>query len=204
MEKLIKEINILVNQGYKIVIVPGGGELVDKIREFSRIYRISDSLAHWMAIMAMDINGMFISVINNKSKPVKSVRGCVQALNSRQVPVFLPYRLLKKRDELPKSWEVTSDSISLNIAHILKAKYHILLKDIDGLYNNFIKRGKIIEKITAQKLERRKKRNCVDNYLAKLLLKYNRETFLLSGLYPKRIKNVLEGNRTRGTIISPH
>lgn len=46
------EINGLTRKGYKIVIVPGGGEVVECIRKIYKEYKLSDRAAHWMAIKA--------------------------------------------------------------------------------------------------------------------------------------------------------
>ena len=41
----------------KIILIPGGGLIVNFIRNIYREFQFNDELAHWIAIFAMDFNG---------------------------------------------------------------------------------------------------------------------------------------------------
>lgn len=202
--EVCREINKLARRGYKIVIVAGGGELVDTIKRSCKKYSISDTMAHWMAIMAMDINAMFIADLEDNYKSVTSIKDCIRVIKSKHVPVLLVYKILRENDILPKSWNVTSDSISLYIAQICNSKFHILLKDVRGLYDYSNKKTRHIKEISAEELRKWEGKSCIDSYLPELLLRYNRETLVISGLYPERIKEILNSNKVCGTYITSH
>ncbi|MFH1507388.1 MAG: hypothetical protein ABIG46_03025 [Candidatus Omnitrophota bacterium] len=201
LRSICNELNWLKDQGYKIVIVPGGGELSDCVRRIYEEYKSSEEKAHWMAIRAMDINGMLVSELNNKFTCVTSISDCIKKLQNGLIPIFLSYNLLRKHDILPKSWDVTSDSISLYIAQLIKAKFHILLKDVNGVYIN-LKNKKLINRIHVTELRTLRRNSCVDKYLPTLLLRFGKYTHVISGLHPARIERVLTGQECRGTIIT--
>ncbi len=183
-----------------IVVVPGGGRLADVVRSLNKEFRISDSAAHWMAIKAMDINGILISDLNKRMKPVKSRKECFQTLEQSKIPVFLTYEILKKRDPLPKSWNVTSDSISLYLAETLNSDMHILLKDVDGIYRNIEGKKTLLKEVDVKRLKSMKN-TCVDSYFPKLISAYKRESYVISGFHPERVKKVLNNEKVIGTKI---
>ncbi|MBM3712284.1 MAG: hypothetical protein FJW56_02420 [Actinobacteria bacterium] len=197
---LCKKIENLLEKDYKIVVIPGGGELADKIREIYNKHKIPDDLAHWMAILCMDINGIYVSGINKKFVTVESMRKCKSELNRGNVPVFLTFNFLREKDDLPKSWDVTSDSISLYVSRLLGANL-ILLKDVDGLYKNLKDKKKIIEMLSVKDLLKSKGMMCVDKYFPKLLSKYKMDAWVISGFHPERLEKLLKTKTTVGTCI---
>lgn len=199
---ICREIAGLAREGYKIVILPGGGALADAVRSLSMEYRAPDSLAHWMAIAAMGINGMLIAGLNKSFVSVTSVKDCMKALNDKRVPVFLAYRLLKRDNPLPQSWSVTSDSIALYLSHALKAEHNILVKSFRGIYSG-PGRKKVISKIRASELIKRKYGDCVDEYLPELSVKYGRDTHIVAASCPGGIEDVLSKRKAAGTVIVP-
>ncbi|MDP8234256.1 MAG: hypothetical protein P9M06_05595 [Candidatus Saelkia tenebricola] len=198
LSKLCKIIYKLSKE-YKIIVIPGGGGLADHIRILQRKFEFSDNKSHWMAIMAMDINGMLISEENKNFELVRTIPECKRSLNKKNIPIFLPYNFLKKINSLPENWEVTSDSIALVISHFLDTDYIILLKDVNGIYGSLTKK-KIIKEVSLSKIKHLKS-TCIDSYLPSLVKKYKREVYIVSGLYPERIKKILKGEKTLYTKV---
>jgi len=190
---------IILSGKYRVIVVLGGGGIADVVRGLYNEFHICQSTAHWMAISAMDINGMLFAGINKKLKAVETILEYKGAASKGYVPVILPYRLLKKTDSLPRSWEVTSDSIALFISHILNIDYVILLKDVPGIYKNNNKKS-IISGITAKKLKGLKQ-SCTDSYLPKLAERYKKDIYIASGLHPGRIMDILDGKAGISTRI---
>jgi len=190
---------IILSSKYRVIVVLGGGDIANVVRELYNEFHIRQSTAHWMAISTMDINGMLFAGMNRKFKTVGTVFECKSMVNRGYVPVMLPYRLLKKADSLPRSWEVTSDSIALFISHILDTDYVILLKDVPGIYKNNDKKS-IISGITAGKLKDLKQ-SCTDSYLPNLVERYKKDIYISSGLHPERMMNILDGEACVSTRI---
>ncbi|TIT24935.1 MAG: hypothetical protein E5W78_22230, partial [Mesorhizobium sp.] len=90
-----------------IVIVPGGGQFADQVRE-SQIYMdFSDAAAHAMAILAMEQFGQVILDRHERLVPARSLDEMVRALDEGKVPVWLPSSLALPAPDIPASWDMT-------------------------------------------------------------------------------------------------
>src|SRR5688500_9081954 len=112
----------------RLLIVPGGGPFADTVRDVDRQHRLSNSAAHWMAVLAMDQYAHLITSRMPSSVVVDCERGIADALAAILVPVLAPSRWLRAADPLPHSWDVTSDSIAAWVAGALDAKRLVLVK----------------------------------------------------------------------------
>jgi aspartokinase-like uncharacterized kinase len=111
-----------------LVVVPGGGSLADEVRRVDRRFRLGDSTAHWMAILAMDQYGYLLAHLGPGAALVRSRR----ELAPGRLNVLAPSAWLLRADPLPHSWDVTSDSIAAWIARSLRARRLMLVKHEDG------------------------------------------------------------------------
>ena len=59
-ESTLSQFKSLINDDIlqKVIIIPGGGSRADFIRSMDDKLSIGDDLAHWMAIYAMNYNGV--------------------------------------------------------------------------------------------------------------------------------------------------
>jgi aspartokinase-like uncharacterized kinase len=115
-----------------LVVLPGGGPFADQVRAFDREHRISADAAHWMAILAMDQYAFALADLIQGARVVDDWNGIQTALAANQIPVLAPSRWLRAADELPHSWEVTSDSLSAYLATLLGAEQLVLIKPVSG------------------------------------------------------------------------
>jgi len=121
-------IKVIKDSKRPCLIVPGGGAGADLIRT----QNLSDQAAHWMAILAMEQYGWYLSEFGISVQQPHSY--------SLMIPtdqrILLPYQYLREVDSLPDalphSWDVTSDSISLFFAHRLSLPL-LILKSIDRI-----------------------------------------------------------------------
>jgi 5-(aminomethyl)-3-furanmethanol phosphate kinase len=186
-----------------LVVVPGGGEFADIVREADRQFSLSPPIAHRMAILGMDQYGMLLSDLIPNSLVFDSVDS-VAALPLGKLAILLPSKLMLKDDPLENSWDVTSDSIAAYIAIRLGANQLLLVTDVDGIYSNnpkLNKAAKLIEKISPNQLLAMKNRTSVDLNLPKLLMKSNLRSIVINGFYPERIESALDGKKTVCTEI---
>jgi hypothetical protein len=110
-----------------------------------------------------------------------------------------------KNDSLEKSWNATSDSIAVHIANQANIKKVILVTDVDGIFTHNPKKhlnAQLICEISAKQLEAMKRRTSVDKFLPKLLSKMQIECFVVNGLFPERVENILGGLNAICTIIN--
>jgi len=191
----------------RLIVVPGGGSLANEVRRMDKEYNLTDSTAHFMAILAIDQNAYMINQFLEGSRVVFDPSDARRTTKGHQVAILAPFRLMLNRDPLPHSWNVTSDSIAAYIAKTVKAEKLILLKDVDGVYTEDPKKTKdanLIEKVTASELiDTMTKPTCIDKMLPKVL-RYSRvKAHIVNGLFPERLESILRGEPTRETLIMP-
>jgi 5-(aminomethyl)-3-furanmethanol phosphate kinase len=117
----------------RVVVLPGGGPFADVVREFERTHGLSESAAHWMAIVGMDQYAYAIADHTAGSRVVEDWSGIQRAHREGAVPVLAPSRWLRAADELPHSWTVTSDSLAAYLATLLGIEELVLVKPADGI-----------------------------------------------------------------------
>lgn len=202
LKKLCKELASLA-KNHRILIVPGGGKFADIVREFDKIYGLSNAVAHKMAILAMDQFGLFLSDITPNSYVSYSLKE-IKDSTSGMLPIFLPSKFMFRRDPLEHSWDVTSDSIAAYIAGLLHAKKLILVTNVDGIFTEDPKEdvnAKLIAELSAERLVSWNKRTGLDKTLPELLLKTRLNSYVVNGKYPGRIKAILENEKSIYTCI---
>ncbi|MFX1287347.1 MAG: hypothetical protein ACFFFY_02145, partial [Promethearchaeota archaeon] len=175
----------------KIILIAGGGSYANLIRKVDRKFKLGDNLSHWMAIYTMDINGRKIGKYFPRISKTRQFEDIKKA--QRIFTVFLPYRFLKESDELPHSWAVTSDSITLYLAHKLGISQCFLIKDVDGIIsiNNEVLIELTTEEFTKLKSnaklaslnldDEKKESKPIDPYLLKIIDKYKIPCIILNG-----------------------
>jgi len=203
LASLCQELSVLA-KAHGILIVPGGGEFADTVREFDKTYSLSNMVAHKMAILAMDQYGFFLSDITPNSYVSHSLEEISNSVKGT-LPIFLPSKLMFREEPLEHSWDVTSDTIAAYIAGLLHAEKLILVTDVDGIFSEDPKKNvdaKLIEELSAKKLLGWNKRTSVDKTLPKILLKANLDCYVVNGGYPERIKMILENKKTVCTHVT--
>jgi aspartokinase-like uncharacterized kinase len=177
-----------------VVIIPGGGNYANFIRILDKEIDLGDDRAHWMAIKAMEFLGKRSIKNYPEIEIIKEFDLLIKSPQNKKIVLFLPYEYLFKYDELPHSWNITSDSITLYLANKLKLQECFLIKDVDGILDN---QQKIIQNLTTSEYKdimKKKKYNSdeyfdkaikksqpIDSYLLTLIEKYNLPCFILNG-----------------------
>jgi hypothetical protein len=178
-----------------LVIVPGGGRFADQVRRADRRVGLSDSAAHWMAILAMDQYAHLLADLTPEAAVVRG-RGEIAA---GRVNVLAPSCWLRRADPLPHSWQVTSDSIAAWVAREVDARALILLKDVDGFFDRDPK-GKGGRARLLRRAARGRLRGIVDGYFARALGRAM-PCWILNGARPERVMRLMETGRTHGTQV---
>jgi aspartokinase-like uncharacterized kinase len=175
-EAIVREI---LRSDRRILLVPGGGQFADAVRQLNP----PEDTAHWMAIAGMDQFGWYI---HSFGIPVRDVLGVPE-----QPEVLLPYCVMKEADPLPHTWDITSDTISAWVAHILKADL-LLLKSVDGIISGNKMCTRISESISS---------DSVDPCLIPFVLDHSVRTTIINGKISSRLRAFLQGKKVRGSII---
>ena len=174
---------------FSVLIVPGGGIFADAVRKTDESFSLSADAAHWMAILGME---QYACYIQNKSCAVAidSIAGLPQG-----VSLLFPYRLLRDKDPLPHTWNVTSDTIA---AWVAKQTGAVLIKatDVDGIFRN----GKLVREISAASCIRNRA-SCIDFALPEFLLKNRMECLIVNGKFSDRVIQAVYGKPVLSTVV---
>ena len=172
-----------------IIIVPGGGIFADSIRNASKRYDIGEVASHWMATLAMEQYGYYL-IDKTGACGVNSIDDLPNG-----VSILLPYRLLKNRDELSHSWNVTSDTIAAWVANMISARL-IKVTDVDGVLVN----DTLVQEIGATDLLEMGT-TCVDIGLPEFIRANSMDCVVVNGHHPDRVVAAIEGDAVIGTYI---
>ena len=189
---------------HRIAAVPGGGRFADVVRELDERFHLQNTVAHNMAILAMDQYGIFLSSITPGSRTTCTLDEARQHSEAGLIPIFLPSRLMSQADPLPHSWEVTSDSITAYIAGELRSEKLVLVTDVDGIYTADPKdnpAAELIQKISVADLSTLAARTSVDRYLSEIIAKARLDCYVVNGRYPERVRAILKNELPRCTRI---
>ena len=168
--------------GRPVLIVPGGGKFADLVRRLD----VSEDAAHWMAIAGMEQFGWYIA-----SHGIPAISAV--ALPA-EVTVLLPYCALRQADPLPRSWDVTSDTIAAWVARELSADL-LLLKSVDGIHH----RHKLLARIEDPGLTS----DDVDPAFIRFLFAHNLPARVVNGRHDDRVRGALRDEAVIGTLVDP-
>ena len=112
----------------KVVIVPGGSLFADAVREAQQQSGVSDSVAHTLALIAMDQFGILLAGMNAGLVTASSELEIAERGWQHRAIVWLPSKMVLADEAVPKNWQVTSDSLSAWLANKISAEQLILVK----------------------------------------------------------------------------
>ncbi|HTU90879.1 MAG TPA: hypothetical protein VMF69_12450 [Gemmataceae bacterium] len=118
--------------GMRVVLVPGGGGLVDAIRHLDQRHGLGEEASHWLALRALSVNAHFLAAL----LPSTCVSGydgeLAHAWGTNRLPILDVHEFARVDERrpgcLPHSWSVTSDALAARVAVVLQARYLVLLK----------------------------------------------------------------------------
>lgn len=172
---------VFKESGRPLLIVPGGGRFADLVRDVTA----GDETAHWMAVLAMEQVGWYIAGQGLPSTDRLTL--------PEKTMVFLPYAEMRRRDPLPHTWDVTSDTIAAWAAATLGLDL-LLLKSVDGI----VRDGHLIPRV-------RHVCGCdeVDGAFLDFIFTRRLRARIVNGRKPEWVREVLAGRPVPGTEIDP-
>ena len=190
--------------GKNVIVICGGGILANLLREYDKKIGFSNTITHKSAILCMDILGLLLADKVADAEAVYSFNLAQKVLDAGKLPILIPSKFMENQNSLEHSWRVTSDSISLYIAHQLKAKL-LIATDVDGIYTQQPSQdgAEFIKHIEAKKLLDFGETS-VDEVLGELLIRFKLNCYVINGKYPERVISIIDANnikKTKYTLI---
>lgn len=117
----------------RVVLVVGGGAVVDALRVLDSALGIGDKLSHALALRALDVTARLVAALVPGLRVVERREEVLEVWKAERVPVVSPGWWMEHVDRhaldpLPESWETTTDSIAARIARDFPADTLVLLK----------------------------------------------------------------------------
>lgn len=113
----------------RVVIVPGGGVFADTVRVVYNQVPMSETCAHALAVNAMNQFGTLLIDQMPDLVPAHSELEIAERSWQHRGIVWMPSKMVMADGEnIPHSWDVTSDSIALWLAKKLSAEHLLLVK----------------------------------------------------------------------------
>lgn len=114
--------------GASVILVPGGGPIVDALRRLDRLHMLGEETSHWLALRALTVNAHFLAAL----LPSARIVGEADEGNRHELAI-LDVHAFARADEnrsghLPHCWAVTSDAFAARAAVVFAAAALILLK----------------------------------------------------------------------------
>lgn len=115
------------------LIVVGGGAAADLVRGWDTVHQLGDERAHWLALEAMRLNESLLHALMPELRPVRNAKQISAAVRDGVIGLlcadcFVRWGEALGHPPLPRSWDVTSDSIAAWAAKTLGAAELVLLK----------------------------------------------------------------------------
>lgn len=112
----------------RLVIVPGGGPYADQVRATDRQFNLDPTLAHNMAVLAMQQFGYLMASLCPRLR-LANCREQIQACwDNGKVAIWEPYNLVNQHCRLERTWGVTSDSLAAWLAEYLSVEQLLFVK----------------------------------------------------------------------------
>lgn len=129
--RLTGVLSIIAGAKRPVIVVPGGGQFADKVRDLQNVMQLDDKSAHKLAMLGMHQMAEIYFAKEPRFAPADSMEGIARVLASGNVPVWLPFQMCQNDETIPADWTITSDGLAARLAERLGGLPVVLLKSLD-------------------------------------------------------------------------
>ncbi len=205
-QNAIDEISQLARKGYRLMLIPGGGPTDKTIEALDQRHPFDAQTHHKACARAQDQTGLMIcdSLWNGKFRACETLEEVIEANDQGCVAVLLPSRLIFDLNPFERTWDITSDAMSVYFSWLVGAKHTIILSDVDGIYKDgdIGNPKKLIKEISATALESMG-HTAVDVCTPAFLASKKMECLVMNATHSNQIEKYLLNQREDlvGTLI---
>ncbi|CAG4897676.1 amino acid kinase family protein [Paraburkholderia saeva] len=117
--------------GGRVVIVPGGGDFADKVRQYQSEWCFDDLAAHNMCLLAMTQYAILMQGLRPELVLAANEERIRRALRDGHVAVWVPTGLMRDAPDEMTNWDTTSDSLAAWLSTTLNAERLIVVKSCE-------------------------------------------------------------------------
>ncbi len=117
--------------GGRVTVVCGGGSFADEVRRAQTHWKFSDLSAHNMAVLAMAQTAHLMHGLNPALQLARSKADIRRVLHNGRTALWLPFELQRDQPDANTNWQVTSDSIALDLARRMNAERLVVVKSCE-------------------------------------------------------------------------
>jgi aspartokinase-like uncharacterized kinase len=114
--------------GGRVTLVGGGGSFADEVRRIQAHWQFNDLAAHNMAVLAMAQTAYQLNAMNPALQLTTSKSDIRRVLHKGQTALWLPLEMQRDQPDAQTNWDVTADSIALDLARRLNAERMVVVK----------------------------------------------------------------------------
>jgi aspartokinase-like uncharacterized kinase len=114
--------------GGRVTLVCGGGGFADEVRRAQAHWQFDDLAAHNMAVLAMAQTAHLAHGLNPALQLAASETEIRRVLHGGHTAVWLPLEMMRTQSNAQTNWDVTSDSIAVELARKLNAERLVVVK----------------------------------------------------------------------------
>lgn len=114
--------------GGRVTLVCGGGAFADEVRRAQARWQFDDLAAHNMAVLAMAQTALLARGLNPALQLATNESDIRRVLHGGHTAVWQPFDWMRSQPNGSTNWDVTSDSIALELARHLNAERLVVVK----------------------------------------------------------------------------
>ncbi len=114
--------------GGRVTVVCGGGRFADEVRHAQARWQFDDLAAHNMAVLAMAQSAYLAQSLSPELQLASNEADIRRVLHAGHAAVWLPLELRQTQADALANWDVTADSIALQLARQLNAERLVVVK----------------------------------------------------------------------------
>jgi aspartokinase-like uncharacterized kinase len=187
----------------RIVILPGGGQAVKRIKANQQRHAVDFHNAWIPAVLNLDVNAGILASYSRIFTVVSCAEEMAACFDSGNVAIFAAAQAVFHSLNLTPDFQATTDSMGLYFARTLGAHRYVIISDVDGIYEERPKEGTAapaIPRLTLEQLERLPSSK-LDPSFPEYFRRYPIPTLIVNGKKPDRVTSAIRGDPTLGTEI---
>jgi 5-(aminomethyl)-3-furanmethanol phosphate kinase len=114
--------------GGRVTIVCGGGAFADEVRQAQAHWHFDDLAAHNMAVLAMAQSAYLAHGLQPALRLAENLADIRSVLHAGRTALWLPIGERRGQPGADTNWDVTSDSMALDLARRLNAERMVIVK----------------------------------------------------------------------------